>query len=93
MMIHRYFISSDGDKESNEDADIMLVDNKGLRRKRKPTRKITRKAENVFGKGRQVNDVLCKTKCKHNFTEIQRHNIHEFYWSLGSYDRQRNWLY
>lgn len=50
-------MSSDEDKESNEDEDIRLVDNKGLRRKRKPTQKSTRKTEIVFGKGGKVNAV------------------------------------
>lgn len=29
----------------------------------------------------------CQNNCKQHFTEIQRHNIHEFYWGLGSYER------
>ncbi|XP_031339068.1 uncharacterized protein LOC116167714 [Photinus pyralis] len=52
--------------------------------------------ENTLGKGRKVKNVPCKIRCQNqcakNFTEMERHNIHEFYWGLGNYERQRNWL-
>lgn len=90
------FSDTDSRKNADEGEEVGLVGNSGLRKRKKTRKHVTKKAENNFGKGRTVNDIPCKTRCQHqcaeNFTAIERHEIHEFYWGLGSYERQRNWL-
>ncbi|KAK5639730.1 hypothetical protein RI129_010541 [Pyrocoelia pectoralis] len=73
-----------------------LVGNSGIRKKKKLNKKSMQKAENSFGNGRIVNDIPCKVRCQNRcaqkFTNSERHDIHEFYWGLGNYERQHNWL-
>lgn len=89
------FRSSGEDSGKNDDGEG-LVGNSGKRKKKKLNKKNMEKAKNSFGCGRNVNDIPCKARCQNHcaqkFNEIERHDIHEFYWGLGNYEHQRNWL-
>nr|CAH7728223.1 unnamed protein product [Callosobruchus chinensis] len=86
----------DVNSDSGTDGDQLFVGTSGLRKKRKVDKKNEKRKQSLFGKGRQINEVPCKARCQNNcalsFTEIERHEVHEFYWGLGNYERQRNWL-
>uniref|UniRef100_A0A6P7FS28 Uncharacterized protein LOC114333425 n=1 Tax=Diabrotica virgifera virgifera TaxID=50390 RepID=A0A6P7FS28_DIAVI len=92
-----YYLSSDWDTDTRHpDEAVSLVGKSGMRKKKKPSKRHTKKCEYNFGKGRSVKENPCKKKCQHNcsakITEITRHDIHDFYWGLGNYEKQRNWL-
>lgn len=83
--------------KDDTDGNINIEDEEKIMRKKKVvSKKKIRKSLNTFGNGRQlmINPCkeLCQNKCSKKFMEIERQDIHEFFWGLGNYDRQKNWL-
>lgn len=94
-----YSVASDpiqSDSSRSEENEDSVVGKKGLRKKKELSKKTKRKLENNLGKGKSVQVNPCKAACQHNcgrkFKETVRHEIHELYWGLGNYERQRSWL-
>lgn len=92
-----FYPSSASDTDTSQpDEAVPLVGKSGMRRNKKSNKKETKKCMYNFGKDRSVKENPCKKKCQHNcsakISEITRHDIHDFYWGLGNYEKQRNWL-
>lgn len=88
---------SGSDIEETTDITTDIVGNTGLKKTKKEVRKKTKKTEKVLGAGKSVQDNPCKNKrcqngCAGKFTDQERHDIFEYYWGLGSYSKQRDWL-
>lgn len=90
-----YFSSSDSEVVVEQTNDV--VGNTGIKKPKKLNTKHLKKREKILGRGKSVQENPCKsTVCQHGctkqFTEQQRHDIFEYYWGLGSHQKQREWL-
>lgn len=86
------------DEDSNSDTawENLTVNKTCFKKKRKIQKKNINKAERTYGANKSVKANPCRKNCPNQcilkFPEIVRQDIHEFYWGLGSCQRQRDFL-
>lgn len=77
--------------------DANIVVKSASKKSKKVSKKKITKCEKTFGALKTVEENPCKNKrcqnaCAKIFTEQERHDIFKYYWGLGNYQRQRDWL-
>lgn len=88
-------IPSDTESTSDDIEQQLVGTTRRNKKSKMPKRKFNRLEKN-YGKGKELQPNPCKENCPNQcslkFPEVVRQDIHEMYWGLGTFQRQRDWL-